>query len=85
MSLDSVRPGDYSDVGQAHAWIRAYPISLRYSEATDWLVYYHGVWYESAPTTQAGAQELTERQLAEAHELLDEAKDQLAATGRQRC
>lgn len=36
--------------------------SLRYSEATDWLVYYDGVWYESAPAAQAVAQELTERQ-----------------------
>ena len=80
-SLDSVRPADYSDVGQAHALAKAYPDSLRYSEATDWLVYYDGVWYESAPAAQAVAQELTERQLAEAHELLEDAKDQLAATG----
>ncbi|MCT1807746.1 hypothetical protein [Dermabacter hominis] len=41
--LDSVRPADYSDVGQAHALTEAYPGSLRYSEATDWLVYYDGV------------------------------------------
>ena len=80
-SLESVRPADYSDVGQAHALAKAYPDSLRYSEATDWLVYYDGVWYESAPAAQAVAQELTERQLAEAHELLEDAKDQLAATG----
>ncbi|QOQ39381.1 phage/plasmid primase, P4 family [Trueperella pecoris] len=80
-SLDSVRPSDYSDVGQAHALTKAYPDSLRYSEATDWLVYYDGVWYESAPAAQAVAQELTERQLAEAHELLEDAKDKLATTG----
>ncbi|CAB0562415.1 hypothetical protein CIP107532_01818 [Corynebacterium diphtheriae] len=80
-SLDSVRPADYSDVGQAHALAKAYPDSLRYSEATDWLVYYDGVWYESAPAAQAIAQELTDRQLAEAHALLEDAKDQLAATG----
>lgn len=80
-SLESVRPGDYSDVGQAQALKAAYPDTLRYSEATDWLVYYHGVWYESAPAAQAVAQELTERQLAEAHELLEDAKDQMAATG----
>lgn len=43
-SLDSVRPDDYSDVGQADALTKAYPDSLRYSEATDWLVYYDGVW-----------------------------------------
>ncbi|MEW6957082.1 phage/plasmid primase, P4 family [Trueperella pyogenes] len=80
-SLESVRPGDYSDVGQAQALKTAYPDTLRYSEATDWLVYYAGVWYESAPAAQAVAQELTERQLAEAHALLEEAKDQMAATG----
>lgn len=80
-SLDSVRPAEYSDVGQAQALTKAYPDSLRYSEATDWLVYYDGVWYESAPAAQAVARELTERQLAEAHELLEDTKDQLAATG----
>lgn len=80
-SLDSVRPADYSDVGQAQALKAAYPDTLRYSEATDWLVYYDGVWYESASAAQAVAQELTERQLAEAHELLEDAKDQLTATG----
>lgn len=80
-NLESVRPGDYSDVGQAQALKAAYPDTLRYSEATDWLVYYAGVWYESAPAAQAVAQELTERQLAEAHELLEDAKDKLATTG----
>ncbi|MEW6860134.1 phage/plasmid primase, P4 family [Trueperella pyogenes] len=80
-SLESVRPGDYSDVGQAQALKAAYPDTLRYSEATDWLVYYAGVWHESAPAAQAVAQELTERQLAEAHALLEDAKDQMAATG----
>jgi P4 family phage/plasmid primase-like protien len=80
-SLESVRPGDYSDVGQAEVLRNAYPDTLRYSEATDWLVYYGGVWYESAPAAQAVAQELTERQLAEAQALLEDAKDQLAATG----
>ena len=79
--LESVRPADYSDVGQAHALAKAYPDSLRYSEATDWLVYYDGVWYESAPAAQVVAQELTERQLAETHELLEDAKDQMTATG----
>lgn len=80
-SLESVRPGDYSDVGQAEVLRNAYPDTLRYSEATDWLVYYQGVWYESAPAAQAVAQELTERQLAEAQALLEDAKDQLAVTG----
>lgn len=37
-SLESVRPSDYSDVGQAEALRKAYPDTLRYSEATDWLV-----------------------------------------------
>lgn len=79
--LESVRPADYSDVGQAQALCQAYPDTLRYSEATDWLVYYDGVWYESAPAAQAVAQELTECQLTEAKELLEDAKDQLASTG----
>lgn len=78
---DSVRPTDFTDIGQATALVNAYPDLLRYSEATDWLVYYSGVWHESAPAAQAVAQELTERQLEEAQDLLDAAKEQLSSTG----
>ena len=61
-----LKPEDYSDVGQAVVLAREYSESLRYSPSTGYLVYNGSVWEESDPLSQAVAQELTTRQLAEA-------------------
>lgn len=45
---------------------REYNESLRYSPSTGYLVYNGSFWEESDPLSQAVAQELTTRQLAEA-------------------
>jgi phage/plasmid primase, P4 family, C-terminal domain len=59
-------PEDFSDVGQAIILAREYEDKLRYSPATDFLVYNGSFWEESQPNAQAIAQELTARQLEEA-------------------
>nr|DAX83493.1 MAG TPA: dsDNA helicase [Caudoviricetes sp.] len=59
-------PEDFSDVGQAIILAREYKDKLRYSPATDFLVYNGSFWEESQPNAQAIAQELTARQLEEA-------------------
>lgn len=59
-------PEDFSDVGQAIILAREYGDKLRYSPATDFLVYNGCFWEESQPNAQAIAQELTARQLEEA-------------------
>lgn len=59
-------PEDFSDVGQAIILAREYGDKLRYSPATDFLVYNGRFWEESQPNAQAIAQELTARQLEEA-------------------
>lgn len=59
-------PEDLSDVGQATVLAREYEDKLRYSPATDFLVYNGSFWEESQPNAQAVAQELTSRQLEEA-------------------
>ena len=59
-------PEDFSDVGQAIILAREYGDKLRYSLATDFLVYNGCFWEESQPNAQAIAQELTARQLEEA-------------------
>lgn len=79
--LTTLRPDDFTDVGQASMLTAEYSSRLAFTEATDWLVYNNGVWSESAPAAQGIAQELTDRQLAEASHLLDKARDQLTATG----
>ncbi|WP_236659477.1 hypothetical protein [Corynebacterium amycolatum] len=58
-----------------------YSSRLAFTEATDWLVFEGGMWSESAPAAQGIAQELTDRQLAEAGHLLEKARDELMVTG----
>lgn len=62
----TLKPEDYSDVGQAVVLAREYSDTLRYSPSTGYLVYNGSFWEESDPLSQAVAQELTTRQLAEA-------------------
>mgnify|MGYP003586235706 CR=1 FL=1 len=62
----TLRPGDYSDVGQAEVLAREYGGELRYSPATDYIRYNGILWQESKPRAQAATQELTARQLTEA-------------------
>lgn len=59
-------PEDFSDVGQAIILAKEYGDKLRYSPATDFLVYNGSFWEESQLNAQALAQELTSRQLEEA-------------------
>ena len=62
----NLKPDDLSDVGQAVVLAREYKNKLRYSPATDFLVYNGSFWEESQPNAQGIAQELTARQLEEA-------------------
>ncbi|MDR1705684.1 MAG: DUF5906 domain-containing protein [Clostridiales bacterium] len=62
----TLKPGDYSDVGQAEVLAREYGGNLRFSEATDFISYNGVYWEECKPKAQGIAQELTRRQLDEA-------------------
>jgi P4 family phage/plasmid primase-like protien len=64
---NTLKPGDYSDVGQAEILSREYGEVLRYSEATDFISYNGSYWEECKPKSQGAAQELTARQLEEAN------------------
>ena len=59
-------PEDFSDVGQAIVLSREYMDCLRFSPATDYIVFNGSFWEESQPNAQGIAQELTARQLEEA-------------------
>ena len=65
----ALKPDDYSDVGQASVLAREYSKELRYSPSTDYIRYNGICWQESKSRAQAAAQELTDRQLAEARKL----------------
>jgi P4 family phage/plasmid primase-like protien len=77
----SLKPKDFSDVGQATILAREYKDRLRYSPATDFIVYNGSFWEESKPKAQAIAQELTSRQLLEARAQMKKAMDEMMKNG----
>ncbi len=76
-----LKPTDFSDVGQAVVMASEYGGKLRYSPATDYLVYNGSFWEESAPKAQGISQELTERQLEEAEAEIERAMDEMKKNG----
>lgn len=80
-NLTSLRPSDMTDVGQGATMAVEYADKLRYSPATDWLVYNGSFWEESAPNAQGVAQELTDRQLEEAEALLEAVREKMDGAG----
>jgi P4 family phage/plasmid primase-like protien len=77
----SLKPLDYSDVGQATVLAREYGEKLRYSPATDYIVYNGVFWEESRPKSQALAQELTDRQMKEAENEMQSAIHEMTGNG----
>lgn len=72
---ESLQPTDYTDLGQARVFVSQYGSISRYSAATKWLVYDGKKWNESELKAQGLAQELTDRQLEEVRDMLDEAQE----------
>ncbi|CAB0855212.1 hypothetical protein FRC0360_00741 [Corynebacterium diphtheriae] len=64
--LRSLRPEDFTDVGQATILAGEYADRICYSPATAWMAYEDGVWEENEPKVQHVVQELTARQLEQA-------------------
>ncbi len=79
--MTGLKPSDYTDVGQATVLADEYAAKLAYSEATDWLVYNGSFWEETKPGARAVAQDLTSRQLEQALELKEQARQRCDATG----
>ncbi|MDK7198291.1 phage/plasmid primase, P4 family [Actinotignum sanguinis] len=79
--LSGLRPGDFSDVGQADLLAAEYANKIRYSPSTKWLVYNGSFWEENELTARGVAQELTTRQLEEAKTLLSNAGQQMSDSG----
>lgn len=79
--LSGLRPGDFSDIGQADLLAAEYANKIRYSPSTKWLVYNGSFWEENELTARGVAQELTTRQLEEAKTLLSNAGQQMSDSG----
>lgn len=75
------KPEDYSDVGQAYAFAKHCRSFVRYSPATDYLVYDGICWQESKPRSQAAMQQFTDAQLKEAKDYIDTTEKRMEETG----
>lgn len=75
----SLKPLTPTDLGQASVFVQEYGDIVRFSKATDFLVYDGKVWRENELNAQGLAQKLTIRQLKQAREQLRKAQDELTA------
>ena len=74
-------PEDFSDVGQAIVLSREYMDRLRFSPATDYIVFNGSFWEESQPNAQGIAQGLTARQLEEAETEIQRCMKEMSENG----
>lgn len=79
--LTSLRPEDFTDVGQATILAGEYADRICYSPATAWMAYDKGVWEENEPKVQHVVQELTARQIVQAQKELETATQQANQLG----
>lgn len=80
-SGESLRPTDFSDIGQAKVLAREYGNELKYTEGTE-LIRYNGIyWKESLQAGVGAIEEFLDLQLADAFNDLEAAKQGLADTG----
>lgn len=75
------KPEDYSDVGQAYAFAKHCCSYVRYSPATDYIVYDGTCWQESKPRSQAAMQQFTDAQLREAEKEVERTEELMESTG----
>ncbi len=77
----SLKPDDYSDIGQARALLRVYGDDLRFTTATDYLRYDGKVWNENKQLAVGAMEEFLDLQLQDAMDYLDAAKKALIKAG----
>ena len=77
----ALKPADYSDIGQAKVVAMDCANELAYSTGTDFLVYDGTRWVESKPKSVGCMENFLDRQLAEAREAVEKAKENLMLTG----
>lgn len=78
---ESLKPGDYSDIGQAKVLTREYGVELRYTAATDYLRFCGQYWVESKQQAVGAAEEFLDLQLADAKDEITRAKQALMDKG----
>lgn len=77
----SLKPSDYSDIGQAKILTREYGDELLYTNATDYLRFDGEVWIENKQLAVGAMEEFLDLQLQDAADEIDRAKKLLIAKG----
>jgi len=80
-SGQSLKPSDYSDIGQAKVLVREYGNELKFSEATDYLRYDGERWMEDKQLAIGAMEEFLDLQLADAEDNVEAAKKRLMEKG----
>lgn len=78
---ESLKPADYSDIGQAKVLTREYGVELRYTAATDYIRFGGTHWIESKQQAVGAAEEFLDLQLEDAKDEVQRTKDALLDAG----
>lgn len=78
---ESLKPDDYSDIGEAGVLAREYANKLAYTNATDYLYYDGTHWRENKQLALGAVVHFTDDQLAEANTFLEATEKQLRSSG----
>lgn len=77
----SLKPDDYSDLGQAKVLAQEYESELVYTDATDYMRYNGTHWVESKQLAVGACEEFLDSQLTEARTALEKGKEALLKAG----
>ena len=77
----SLKPADYSDIGQAKVLAKECGVELRYTAATDYIRFCGQYWIESKQQAVGAAEEFLDLQLADAKDEVQRTKELLMETG----
>lgn len=78
---ESLKPSDFSDIGQAKVLTREYGNELCYTDATDYLRFNGEYWVESKQQAVGAMEEFLDLQLADALDEVQRAMDAVVAAG----
>ena len=78
---NSLKPSDYSDIGQAKVLAQEYKNELRFTTATDYLRYNGKYWEESRELAVGAAEEFLDLQLADAKDAVERSFKALCEVG----
>lgn len=78
---ESLKPPDYSDIGQAKTLVKEYGEELRYTPATDYLRFDGVCWVESKQRAVAAMEEFLDLQLEDAKDEYDAAFKEMVSSG----